>query len=372
MAAQLFQFFRDGSPHTRAELQDLSGLARSTVAARIDELLESGLIRPVEDGASTGGRPPSRFAMDPSARLVAAADLGAALASVAIADLNGSVIAETRSELAIATGPTRVLGWLTSSIAALLTDLDRSPADLAAIGIGLPGPVEFSTGRPVDPPIMPGWNLADVPGIVREIFDVPVLVDNDVNISALGELGVRGGPADLLFVKVATGIGSGIISAGRLLRGARGAAGDLGHVAVPGGDPVPCPCGNTGCLEALASGSALAQGLGVSTGSEVIALAAAGDDAAITAIRQAGRDIGRVLATAVSLLNPDAIIIGGSMARAGELLLDGVRDEVLSRSMPLATKRLTIELSQAGAAAAVRGAALLAADYALAPETLAL
>ncbi len=370
MTGHLFQLFRDGAPHTRADLQRLSGLARSTVAARLDALLDSGLILPVAEGASTGGRPPSRFAMDPSARLVAAADLGAAHATLAIADLHGSPLAETHAPLAIAEGPTRVLGWLVSSLSGLLAELGRPPGDLAAVGIGLPGPVEFQTGRPVNPPIMPGWDTFDVPGWIRERVDVPVLVDNDVNISALGELGLRGGPPDLLVVKVATGIGSGIVSTGRLQSGARGSAGDIGHVAVPGGSDIRCACGNTGCLEALASGSALARALGVESGSDVIGLVDAGDADAIAAVQQAGRDIGRVLATAVSLLNPSAIVIGGSMARAGAVLIDGVREVVTARSMPLATEELTIDVSRAGASAAVLGAAILAADHALSPEVI--
>jgi glucokinase len=372
MAAHLFQFFRDGAPHTRADIQLVSGLARSTVAARIDELLASGLIRPVAEGASTGGRPPSRFAMDPSARLVAAADLGAAHATLAIADLHGSPLAERRASLAISEGPSRVLGWLVDALAGLLADLGRSPADLAAIGIGLPGPVEFSTGRPVNPPIMPGWDLFDVSGWIRGRIDVPVLVDNDVNISALGELKVAWPDTrHLMFVKIATGIGSGIISEGRLQRGARGSAGDIGHVEVPGGPDVPCTCGNTGCLEALASGSALAAALGVAGGSDVVELVKAGDTDAIQAVRQAGRDIGRVLATAVSLLNPRAIVLGGSMARVGEHLIAGVREAVYTRSMPLATEQLTITASTAGSQAAVLGAAVLAAEHALSPEVLA-
>jgi glucokinase len=219
---------------------------------------------------------------------------------------------------------------------------------------------------------MPGWDLFDVSGWIRGRIDVPVLVDNDVNISALGELKVAWPDTrHLMFVKIATGIGSGIISEGRLQRGARGSAGDIGHVEVPGGPDVPCTCGNTGCLEALASGSALAAALGVAGGSDVVELVKAGDTDAIQAVRQAGRDIGRVLATAVSLLNPRAIVLGGSMARVGEHLIAGVREAVYTRSMPLATEQLTITASTAGSQAAVLGAAVLAAEHALSPEVLA-
>lgn len=375
--AELFQLLRDGAPRTRAELAKSTGLARSTIAARVDLLMGLGLITPVADGASTGGRPPSQFALNPAARLVIAADLGASHATVALTDLAGSVLAEHGEPLAITDGPERVLTWLIDSARALLADLGRPERDVAAFGIGVPGPVEFSTGRPANPPIMPGWDRFDVPGWLRAHIDVPVLVDNDVNICALGERAVAWPESDhLMFVKVATGIGAGIFSGGRLQRGAQGIAGDIGHVRVARGADVPCHCGNTGCLEALASGTALArqlsaQGLEAETGSDVVALVKAGNLAAVQAVRQAGRDIGEVLTASVSLLNPSVIAIGGSMARVSEHLIAGVREAVYTRSMPLATERLTITQSTAGARAAVIGASILAAEHALSPAGIA-
>src|SRR5690606_26111177 len=246
----LFQLLRDGAPRTRAELAKQTGLARSTIATRVDMLMRMGLIVPVGDGVSTGGRPPSQFALNPAARLVVAADLGASHATVALSDLTGAVLVERAEPVAIAQGPDVVLSWLAESARALLAEIGRAESDVAAVGIGLPGPVEFSTGRPFNPPIMPGWDRFDVPGWMREHFDVPVLVDNDVNISALGERAVAWPDVDhLMFVKVATGIGSGIISDGYLQRGSRGSAGDIGHVRVARGGDAPCTCGNTGCLE---------------------------------------------------------------------------------------------------------------------------
>lgn len=367
-AAVLFQLLRDGSPHTRAEIAKSTGLARSTVAARVDALMDMQLIVPVESGVSTGGRPPSQFALNPQAKVVAAADLGATHATVAIADLTGSILAQHTDPIAIADGPETVLGWLIDSARGLLREMKRTHADVAAMGIGLPGPVEFSTGRPVNPPIMPGWDNFDVRGWIQEHFDVRVLVDNDVNISALGERAVAWPDVDdLVFVKVATGIGCGIVSDGYLRRGARGSAGDIGHTGLSRGSDAACSCGNTGCLEALASGSALARDLGVANGSAVIDLVKRGDLGAIQAVRQAGRDIGEILATSVSLLNPSVIAIGGSMARVGEHLIAGIREVVYSRSMPLATEQLIITQSAAGAQAAVLGAATLAAEHALSP-----
>ncbi|GAA4192939.1 ROK family protein [Microbacterium oryzae] len=376
---QLFQLLRDGTPRTRAELAKSTGLARSTVAARVDELMRMGLITPVADAVSTGGRPPSQFALNPAAKVVVAADLGASHATVAITDLTGAVLSEHSERIVIADGPEPVLTWLIESAHRLLEETGRGEADVAAIGIGLPGPVEFFTGQPVNPPIMPGWDRFDVPGWVRSHLPmpVPVLVDNDVNISALGERATSWPGADhFMFVKVATGIGAGIISGGRLQRGAQGIAGDIGHVRVARGVDIPCQCGNTGCLEALASGPALAralseQGVAARSGGDVVELVKHGNLQAIQAVRQAGRDIGEILTASVSLINPSVIAIGGSMARVGEHLIAGVREIVYTRSTPLATEHLSIVQSAAADRAAVVGASMLAVEHALSPAGLA-
>ncbi len=374
--SQLFQLLRDGVPRTRAELAKSTGLARSTVAVRVDELMRMGLITPVAEAASTGGRPPSQFAINPAAKVVVAADVGASHATVAISDLAGTVLAEKTTDLDVALGPVPVLTWLVEGALQLLADSGRTSADVAAMGIGVPGPVEHSTGQPVNPPIMPGWDRFDIPAWVYQHLPVPVLVDNDVNISALGERATAWPAVEhLMFVKVATGIGTGIISDSRLLRGAQGIAGDIGHVQVARGADIPCQCGNRGCLEALASGPAIAralraQGIEAHTGSDVVDLVKRGNVDAIQAVRQAGRDIGEVLTTCVSVMNPSVIAVGGSMARVGEHLIAGVREVVYTRSTPLATEYLSIVQSVAAEQAAVIGASMLAIEHALSPESL--
>jgi predicted NBD/HSP70 family sugar kinase len=354
----------------------MTGLARSTVALRIDSLMELGLVAPVGDAVSTGGRPSSQFAMTSSSRVVAGVDVGASHVRVAISDLTGRMQAEADAAIPVSEGPEVVLTWVAGAVRTLLQANDRSPRDLLAIGVGLPGPVEHRSGMPINPPIMPGWDRFDVVGWLREELDAPVLVDNDVNIMALGERESAWPAVDhLVFVKVATGIGSGVISGGRLQRGAQGIAGDIGHVHVARGSDVPCTCGNRGCLEAIASGPAIAralssQGLEARTGREVVELVKRGNVEAIQAMRQAGRDIGEVLTICVSLINPDAIVIGGSLAQAGEHLIAGVREVVYARSMPLATEHLQITQSKAGVDAAVLGACMLAIEYALSAENV--
>ena len=375
-AGELFQLLRDGQARTRAELAEISGLARSTVAARIDALTSSGLIGPAGEAVSSGGRPPSRFAFQPTSKVVLAVDVGATHVLVALTDLGGRVLNEYRAAIDIAAGPTAVLDLMLEHCGTLLRQAGRHTRELAGIGIGLPGPVEHSTGQPANPPIMPGWDGFNVPGYVQRVFDVDVLVDNDVNIMALGERASYW-PEDenLLFIKVATGIGAGIVSGGLLQRGADGTAGDIGHVRVPRGDEVLCRCGNYGCLEALASGPAVAAaltaaGIPAETGDDVLALARKGNVQAIQAMRQAGRDIGDVLATCVNLLNPSVIVIGGGLSSAGEYLMAGVREVVYRRSLPLATARLRIVQSMAGDQAGVLGASRMLIDHVLAPASV--
>jgi len=373
---ELFQLLRDGQPRTRADLATVTGQARSTIAARVDLLLASGFIAPAGEASSTGGRPPATFAFNPGARIVLAVDLGATHARVAVTDLAQNVLAELDEPIAIAEGPVPVLEHVAAIGAELIAQAGRAMSDLVSVGVGLPGPVEHSTGRPIDPPIMPGWDDADVPGYLGRLLGAPVLVDNDVNLMALGEHSSVWPDVDhLLFIKVATGIGAGIISDGRIRRGAQGAAGDLGHIAVPGGRNVPCRCGNSGCLEAIASGQAVAaalraDGVDVATGAEVVALVRAGDLAASHAVREAGRDIGRVLATCVSLLNPSVIVVGGIVAEAGDHLLAGIREVVYRRSLPLATQHLRIVTTRTKGRAGVLGASSMATEQVLSPAAI--
>jgi predicted NBD/HSP70 family sugar kinase len=373
-AGDLLQLMRDGQPRTRAELIQLTGLARSTVGSRVDALLAAGLLAPSGEAVSTGGRPPTRFAFNPTARVVLGADLGATHAIVALTDLSGRVIHEKAQPIDIALGPKHVLDWLVRTGRALLRQSGRGVEELAGVGIGLPGPVEHSTGRPAAPPIMPGWDGYDVPEHVSRALGGPVLVDNDVNIMALGEHAtIYPDVEHLVFVKVATGIGAGIISGGRLHRGAQGAAGDLGHVAAPHGGDALCTCGNVGCLEAIASGPAIVkrlreQGIEATDGRGLITLVRAGDVTAAHAVRQAGRDIGEVLATCVSMLNPSVIVVGGILAQSAESLLAGVREVVYGRSLPLATGNLQIVAARTGDHAGVIGAATMVIQHVLSAE----
>ena len=376
VTSDLFQILRDRKPRTRTELAAMTGLARSTVTARIEALMRLGLVGSVGEAVSTGGRPSTQFAIAASNKVVLAVDVGARHVRIGVSDLSSTILAQRTDNIDIAEGPEVILTAVANGAKELLEGLGRPVSDLLAIGVGLPGPVEHDTGRPINPPIMPGWNRFDVPGWLQATFDAPVLVDNDVNIMALGEREFAWPEANhMIFVKVATGIGSGVVSGGYLQRGAQGTAGDIGHVHIARGDDVPCQCGNRGCLEALASGPAIAralraQGIEATSSDDVVELVKHGNIQAIQAMRQAGRDIGEVLTTCVSLINPSVIVMGGSMSQAGEHLIAGVREIVYMRSMPLATEHLQITQSKTGADAGILGASVLAIHHALSPERI--
>jgi len=373
---QLLSLVAAGQAATRAELSRLTGLARSTISQRVEVLLRSGLLTDEGDGPSTGGRRPSLLRLSPGFGVVLGADIGATHCRMAVADLTGHITGQFGEPLAVADGPEVVLGRVLAGFHQLLSDAGRDASDVRAIGIGVPGPVEFATGTVVQPPIMPGWDGLSIPEWFREHFPAAVLVDNDVNMMALGEYwGRRLTDGQLLYVKVSTGIGCGIVSHGRVHRGADGAAGDIGHIHVADQDDTLCACGNTGCLEAVASGSAVArqlqrEGLDVQTARDVVQLAQAGDARAVRGVRVAGQRIGAVLASLVNFYNPSTVIVGGSMADLRDDLLAGIRGVVYHRALPLATRRLTIETTALGLRSGVMGAVMLAADQARSPAAM--
>jgi predicted NBD/HSP70 family sugar kinase len=366
---------RSGKATTRGQLIEVTGLARSTVAQRLEALLDAGLIVEAGEAASTGGRPPMLLGFNDDAGVVFAADFGATHSRIALSNLGAQTLAERTAEIDINLGPEEVLAWLEDVFEQLLVESDRSRENVKGIGVGLPGPVDFERGMAVHPPIMAGWHEYPVSAHLREQFGVPVLVDNDVNIMALGEQFVMSPQVDdFIYLKVGTGIGSGLILGGRIHRGADGAAGDIGHVQATSEDVI-CRCGNTGCLEAVAGGAALAAVLGqahsdVRGSRDVVRLVREGAKDASRSVREAGRLIGQVLASTVNLLNPALIVVGGDLAAAEQQLLAGIREVVYRRSTALSTTDLQIATSTLGDRAGVTGAAAMVIDHVLSPQNV--
>ena len=349
-------------------------MARSTVAQRVELLLAHRLVYEAGECASTGGRRPTLLEFNHAAGVVLVADLGATPARVAVSDLAGMPLVEESHRLEIADGPERALSWLDDRFAALLRALGRSDRDVRGIGVGVPGAVASGSGRPASPPVMPGWDGFSIPRWFADRRDAPVLVDNDVNVMALGEHWTHWRDCEqMLYVKVGTGIGCGIISGrGTVHRGAQGAAGDIGHIQVPGHDDVLCRCGNVGCLEAVAGGRAIAERLaddGSPGTPDVVRLVRAGDREAAQAVREAGRHLGAVLASCASLFNPSVIVVGGDLAQT-EQLLAGVREMTFPRSLRLATRDLRLAASRLGDRAGVIGAAIMVTEHILSPAAV--
>ncbi|WP_081190367.1 ROK family protein [Saccharomonospora piscinae] len=394
--ATVLDLVRSQTARTRPEIGRLSGLGRTVVTQRVNELTECGLLEEGSLGPSSGGRAPRELRFRARAGVILAAELGATSIGVGVTDLAGTVLAEHSEATDIARGPDAVLERV-EEIADDLLDRVRAEAGDAELavwgaGVGLPGPVEFATGRPSAPPIMPGWDGYPVRDRLAHRYDTPVWVDNEVNTMALGELraGSARGQRDLLYVKIGTGIGAGLVSGGTLHRGSQGCAGDIGHAAVADDTDVVCRCGNTGCLEAYAGGAALARdGLaaaregrsqfladvlastGTVTAADLSRAAQSGDRVAVELLTRAGRLIGNLLATLVSFYNPALVIIGGGVANAGDLLLAAVRETVYRRSLPLATRELRITRSTLSDRAGLVGAAFMAIDELFTPERLA-
>ena len=376
---------RFGGATTRPELSRRSGLGRTVIAQRVSQLLASGLLSEETYAASTGGRPARALTFRAGAGSILTVELGATSLGVGIADLAGRLVTSYEEPCEVAAGPDAILGRAEELIDDVLALRSAQDPPMWGIGIGLPGPVEYASGRPVAPPIMPGWDNYPVRDRLARRYDVPVWVDNEVNLMALGELrlGVARGERDVVFIKIGTGIGAGLISGGRLHHGAQGAAGDVGHIAVVDDTSVICRCGNVGCLEALAGGAALGKlatdaarsgrsqfladrlaksDAGVLAASDLGDAAQHGDPLAVEIFGQTGRDIGGMLATLVNFFNPSLVVIGGGVASVGDLLLASIRQTVYRRSLPLATRDLRIVHSALSGMSALNGAAFVVID----------
>jgi predicted NBD/HSP70 family sugar kinase len=357
---------------SRSDLARLAALSPTTVAARVEALVRAGYLREAGDGPSRGGRRPRRLEVAPELGVVVGVDLGVQHATTGLADAAGTLLARRDVAVAVADGPEVVLDAVVREIDALRAVHGRDRPLLAAC-IGVPGPVDARTGRVVSPARMPGWNGTDVAALLGPRLDTPVLVENDATLMALGEH--AGSEVEhLVFVKVGSGIGCGVIAGGRLHRGAQGFAGDISHASVPDAPPVPCSCGRTGCLDAVASGAALVarlqqEGAAVRGIDDLVALARDAHPQATALLREAGTRTGAVLSTIINFFNPDRLVVGGQLAEA-DAFVAGVRSAVYARCLPMVTDHLDVRSTRAGRDAGIRGAARTALDHALAPATV--
>jgi predicted NBD/HSP70 family sugar kinase len=373
---QVLDLLRSQTVTTRPELARISGFGRTLINQRLSLLEQFGLVENGKLLPSTGGRAPRElvFAVDRASVLVA--ELGATSIDVGLARLDGEIFASSHESRRIDLAPEAALGHVERMFEQLL-ESEPAVREVWGIGIGVPAPVEKSTGRPAATAVMPGWESFPVRERLAHKFGVPVWVDNEVNLAALEELraGTALGREDVLYVKVGNGIGAGIVTGGRLSRGAHGYAGNVPHIEVDHDSSVLCNCGHYGCLEAVAGGVALvkaANDLGRHSWElvDLVKAAKRGDASALDLITFSARKVGMVLAALVNFHNPSLILLGGSIARAHPLFLSTVRNVVFGRSDSLATRDLEISVAAIRPNAGLKGAAFLVVDALFEPAYL--
>jgi predicted NBD/HSP70 family sugar kinase len=368
LAERVLELLASGQAATRTELAELLGSAPSTISFTVSQLVAQGLVAEQGTRSSTGGRPRKVLRLGGTDGFAVAAELGGRHAHVGVVLPGGGLTDVSTVPFATAEGPGAALPGLAETLEALARKHGREL--LRGVGLCLPGPVDVAAGTVTLPARMPGWNRFPVRDWMEDRFGVPAAIENDANCMAVGEHTVQpAGRRQSIMVKVGSGIGAGVIVDGRLYRGGTGGAGEITHVRVEAGD-TPCSCGNTGCLETVASGAALVRilrelGLDVATTEDVVRLASDADPEATRAVRQAGRYLGQVLAANVNFFNPDAVYLGGILSTL-EPFVAAVRSQLYEGCHPLVTEHLVIERASLGADAGLAGAGQFALQRALA------
>ena len=370
---EVLELIRRGDAVTRGDVADQTGLSRMTVAQRLDRLLAEGLVVEAGETVPTGGRRRRVLRFNEKHSRVLAAAVDTTHTVVALTDLTGRVLAREAVEVRIGEGPSAVLDRIAETMGRVAAVEPDVP--LCGAGIGLPGPVDPATGHPSQPPMMPGWDAYPVVEHLESALPgVRVLTANDADAAAMGEYAAgRAAVRSLCLVKCSTGIGTGIVIGGRSYRGVDGGAGDIGHVRLARHDSEPCQCGAVGCLAAVASGRAVARRLSdlghpAASGRDVGRLLREGNPDAAKLTQEAGRRIGEVMATVVCVLNPEVVVIGGSMASSP--LLAGIRETLYQLSLPRATRHISLQLGRLGEDAAVVGLTRLVVDDAFSPQAV--
>ena len=369
LAERVLELLASGQATTRTEIAALLGAAPSTISFIVGQLLEHGLVAEEGTVSSAGGRPRKVLRLGGSDGFAVAAELGGRHAHVGVVLPGGGLTDVSTVPFPTADGPEAALPGLAETLEGLADKHGR--ALLRGVGLSLPGPVDVASGVVTLPSRMPGWNRFPVRAWLEDRFGVPAAIENDANCMAVGEHTVQpAGRRQSIMVKTGTAIGAGVIADGRLYRGGTGAAGEITHVRVEAAHDIPCSCGNTGCLETVASGAALVRilrerGLEVTSTEDVVRLASDADPEATRAVRQAGRYLGQVLAANVNFFNPDAVYLGGILSTL-EPFVAAVRSQLYEGCHPLVTEHLAIERASLGADAGLAGAGQFALQRALA------
>lgn len=365
----ILDLLRAGKSMSRRELIEATRLGRRVVNQRVDSLIRSGLVGEELPSLSQGGRPASPVVFLPGAGIVLVADISPSVIRTGITDLGGNLIARRDDVVTPSMGPELILDRVERCWSALLESLDKAPPPLMAIGIGVIGPVDTVHHQRSSVVTPFGWDGNLVSERLKAKYGVPVWADNVVNLMALAEYSRHVGEeaADFVLVLVDDGIGGGVISNGRLHRGADGIAGELGHVTVTDDPDVACWCGKTGCLTQVASTSAIERRIGREIFSEPVP--GAFDEPEVhAAIGAAGEATGRMLADLVNIFNPAHIVIGGRVAEAGEVFLGPLRTTLKRRAFPASAAHLKIARAGSEDELGLLGAGIMALDGIFSPS----
>ncbi|MFL6698387.1 MAG: ROK family protein [Vitreoscilla sp.] len=364
---------------SRDALSQRLSLSRAHANAVVAGMLEQGWLDRGGQRQSSGGRRAETLCLHPALGVLLCADLGATSIEVAVLSLDLQVLARHGEPIDVRLGPGLVLSRIRALMREVLAMRKLKARDVLAIGMGVPGPVDFATGQPVEPPLMPQWDSFSIRDDLRAEYEAPVWVDNDVNLMALAELWrLKRALPNFLVLKVGTGIGCGVVCHGEVYRGANGSAGDVGHICVDPAGP-RCHCGNVGCVETMAGGPAIARdattaaqaghsaplaerlaAAGVLTPEDVGQASRAGDAAANQIVQRAGTQIGQMLASVVNFFNPSHVFVGGGLTRIGPLFLASLRQCVYQRSLALSTRHLEVGYTPLGDQGGLIGAGVLA------------
>src|SRR6266550_4427626 len=321
---------------SQADIARVTGLSRTTVHTLVAELKDSGLVHEVDTGEHEirGGRPAVQLMLRDSSLAAVGIDFGHSHVQVAVADIAHNVLAERRCDLNVSQDARTALDTATRMVDEVLEEAHVDRKSVIAAGMGIPGPVDRSRGTAGSPSILPGWTGLRIEREMQQRLGMPVEIENDANLGALAELtwGSGRGCMNFAYIKAATGVGAGLVVDGRLLRGASGTAGEIGHTTLDESGAL-CYCGNRGCLETVASGPAILRLVSGDDGESltlggVIELAAQGNLRCRRAISDAGREIGVAVAGLCNLINPERIVVGGLLSRAGDLLLQPIRESI--------------------------------------------
>jgi predicted NBD/HSP70 family sugar kinase len=365
--ARILDVLRVQGPLARTDIVRGAGLSRATVSSLLAELLDRRLVRE-EVGSrrlTAGGRPPALVELDPTAGAAVGVDIGRTHVRIAVADLGLSVLAEDIQRVDVPEHPEQTLETVVAMTDRLLQSAAVDRENLLGVGVGLPGPVDRATGRLGSATILPGWVGLAPRAELEKRLRAPVLVENDANLGALAEgmLGAGRGSRVLAYVKVAAGVGAGLVVDGRLFRGASGTAGEIGHTTLANAGPV-CRCGNRGCLEQLAGATALlaqmaAAGVELDGVDALLRMAGAGHAGARRVLADAGEHIGLAVANLVTLLDADRVVVGGELGAADELLVGPLRYAARSAAVTTAGSSIDIVTAELGDRAEVLGAVIL-------------